>query len=89
VPSNPYKSDPKRNAWITAENIKKPSGHCLAHNIKAPRVYGIFGERSYTEGVMLTIKASDVTFDLRGFTMNVEASGKPGVRDDTVRAQWR
>jgi hypothetical protein len=75
-------ADPQERTWITAEHINKPGEYCLTHDIKAPRVYGIFRERSYPEGAMLVIKASDVLFDLRGFTMNVEASGMSGVHQD-------
>lgn len=72
-------SDSKKDVWISLEDIKESGEYCLSHDIKAPRVHDSFGERGFPNSEMLRIKASEVVFDLHGYTMNVEATGMAGI----------
>ena len=64
-----------------ANDITESGEYCLRTDYKSNRVYAFSegGERSYP-GYVLTIKAANVVFDLRGFTMNVETRGIGGVK---------
>jgi hypothetical protein len=69
---------PRTSIWETVKDIKQAGEYCLLHDTKAPKVHGLWRERSYA-GYMLTVTASDVVFDLHGFTLNAEASGMGGI----------
>ena len=71
--------DPKDNVLVALEDIRQSGVYCLGQDIKAPRVGGLFGERNSPYHQALSIKASNVVFDLQGFTINIEASGMVGI----------
>jgi hypothetical protein len=69
---------PRTSIWESVKDIEQAGEYCLLHDTKAPKVHGLWGERSYA-GYMLTVTASDVVFDLHGFTLNAEAHGMGGI----------
>jgi hypothetical protein len=63
----------------TPLHVSKSGRYCLERSVKAPRIGGLFGERDSPYGAMLQIEASNVAFDLRGFSIDVEPINMRGV----------
>ncbi len=73
--------DPEKYMWVVAEKITLPGEYCLTHDLhsRRPFVFSEGGERTHDGGGMLIIDASNVVFDLHGYTLNADARGMSGI----------
>jgi hypothetical protein len=65
--------------WTALLDVTESGQYCLERSVKAPRIRGLFGERDSPYDAMLQIKASNVVFDLRGFSLDMEPINMRGV----------
>ena len=73
-------NDPKLSIWVAAKDIVSPGYYCLTADIIAPRRHEVFGgERDSAYYGILDVDASNVEIDLRGFTMDADASRLRGI----------